>query len=137
MGKETGTQIRELQSLKQDNLSRTTPRHFVIIRQKLKIKRASLRSKGGVPTVAQWVKDPITMAQVSVEVWVQSLAQHSRLKVSGIATVAAQVIAMAWIQSLTQELPYALGAAIKEKKKKKQQGKNNKYVQRNAHNATL
>ena len=37
---------------------------------------------------------------------------------SGIATAVAQVAALAQIQSLACELPYAAGAAIKKKKKK-------------------
>ena len=44
-----------------------------------------------VPTVVQWVKG------------------------SGIVTAMAQVTAAAQIQSLAQELPYALGAALKNK----------------------
>ena len=35
------------------------------------------------------------------------------LKGSGIATVVAEVAAVAWIQSLAQGLPHATGAAIK------------------------
>ena len=35
------------------------------------------------------------------------------VKVSGIAQAAVQFAAMAWIQSLAQELPYAGGVAIK------------------------
>ena len=33
-----------------------------------------------VPTVVQWVKNPTAVAQVNVEVQVQSMAQHSELK---------------------------------------------------------
>lgn len=38
------------------------------------------RHSVGVPPVAQWVKNPTAAAQVDAEVWVQSLAQHIRLK---------------------------------------------------------
>ena len=41
------------------------------------------------------------------------------VKGSGIAKASAQVTTVAQIQSLTQELPYAPGIAIKKKKKKK------------------
>ena len=34
----------------------------------------------GVPTVAQWVKNPTTVARVAAVVQVQSLAWHSGLK---------------------------------------------------------
>ena len=34
------------------------------------------------------------------------------VKRSAVATVVAQVAAMAWIQSLAQEFPYAMGAII-------------------------
>ena len=34
----------------------------------------------GVPAVAQWVKNPTVAAQVTAEVQVQPLAQHSGLK---------------------------------------------------------
>ena len=36
------------------------------------------------------------------------------------AAAVAQVIAAAWVQSLAQELPYAVGTAEKEKKKKQE-----------------
>ena len=45
------------------------------------------------------------------------------VKGSGIAASIAQIAAVAWIQSLAQELPYATGVAIKIKKKKKKKGK--------------
>jgi len=35
----------------------------------------------------------------------------------------AQVTAEVWVQSLSQELPYASGVVIKNKKKKKEKGK--------------
>ena len=40
------------------------------------------------------------------------------VKESGVAKAAAEVTAAAWIQSLAQELPYALGEVIEKKKKK-------------------
>ena len=66
----------------------------------------------GVSAVVQWVKAPIAVAQVAVEAQVQFPVQCSGLKGSSIA--AAQVTAVAWIQSLARDLPYA---SIKKKKK--------------------
>ena len=34
----------------------------------------------GVPAMAQWIKNPTGGAQITVKVWIQSLAQHSELK---------------------------------------------------------
>ena len=53
----------------------------------------------------QWVKDSTAAAQVTVEVWVLSLAQGSRLKNP------------TWVQSLAWEFPYAMGETIKKKKR--------------------
>ena len=64
----------------------------------------------GVPAVAQ---NMTAVAWVSAELWVQSLAWHSGLKGSGVAAAVAQ------IQSLAQELPCAVGVAIKKKKKER------------------
>ena len=50
----------------------------------------------GVPAVVQWVKN---------------------------STAVARITAVAQIQSLARELPYAVGAAIKEKKEKKKKKK--------------
>ena len=61
--------------------------------------------------MAQWGKNLTVMVQVTVEEWVRSPAWCNGLKGSSIAT------AMAQIQSLAQELPYATGADIKFKKK--------------------
>ena len=52
----------------------------------------------GVPTMAQEVKNPTAVAQVTAEVQVQSSAWHSGVKGPGVATAAT------WIQSLAQEL---------------------------------
>ena len=60
----------------------------------------------GVPVVAQWVKNPAAVAQVSVDVQVQSSAQCSGLKDPELPVAA-------WVQSLVWEVPYAVGAAIK------------------------
>ena len=59
--------------------------------------------------MAHWVKKLITAGLIpSPEQWV---------KVSGgVAPAASYVVAMTWIQSLTWELPYAMGEAIKKKK---------------------
>ena len=50
--------------------------------------------------MAQWVKNPTTVAWVTAEVQVQSPARC-------IAPAAAQVTAVAWIQALAWERPYA------------------------------
>ena len=65
----------------------------------------------GVPFMAQEVKNLTAVAQVAEEAQVRSLGWHSGLKGSGVAAAAA------WIQSLAQELPYAVGAAVKLKRK--------------------
>ena len=53
----------------------------------------------------QWVKNLTTMAQVAAEAQVWSPAQYSCLRI--VAT------AVARIQSLDRELPYAVGVGIK------------------------
>ena len=60
------------------------------------------RGEGSIPGLVQWVKG------------------------SGVSIAAAQVTAVAWIQSLIQELPYAAGAA-KERKEGKRRKKTLKY----------
>ena len=55
--------------------------------------------------MVQWVKNPIAAAQVAVEVWVQSLAQVQWVRGSDVVTAMSSVLA--------QELPYAVGMAIK------------------------
>ena len=57
------------------------------------------RGEGSIPSPGQWVKG------------------------SGVATAAAQVSAVAWIQSLVQELPRTTGTAIKKKEKIKGQAR--------------
>ena len=42
--------------------------------------------ESGVPTVAQWVKNPTAVAQVAAEVWVQGLGPVQWVKGSSIAT---------------------------------------------------
>ena len=71
------------------------------------------KTKGGVPAVAQWVKNPTAAVWVYAEAWVWSPAWHSGLQGSGIDAAAIQVSAMARIQSLAWELSYAAGVAIK------------------------
>ena len=68
--------------------------------------------------MTQWVKNSIAAAWVAVEVQVRSPCPLQWVKGSGIATAELQVAAVAWIQSLAQELPYDTGAAVKLKKKK-------------------
>ena len=57
----------------------------------------------------QWVKNLTAVAQVTVEVHVQTLALYNGLKDPSIAAVAT------WIQSLARELIYAVGVVIKKK----------------------
>ena len=77
-------------------------------------KNSKLQKKIGVPAVAPWVKNPAAEAWVTGEMQVCSLVQLQWVKGSSIAPAATQVTAMAWIQSLAQELLFALGAAIKK-----------------------
>lgn len=61
----------------------------------------------GAPTLVLWVKNPTVAAWSTVKERVQSQAQCSRLKESGVAAAVAQ------IQFFTWELPYAVSVAIK------------------------
>ena len=63
--------------------------------------------------MAQWVKNPTAVAQVSAEVWVLSPVRHSGLKGPSVAAAAAQIPPLAW------QLPCVTGTAIKKKKKTK------------------
>ena len=65
----------------------------------------------GVPTVEKWVKNLTAEAQVAGSI------PHPGQGVKGsrFAAAAAKVAAVAQIQTLSQELPYALGVAIKNK----------------------
>ena len=65
--------------------------------------------------MVQWVRNPAAATWVSAQAWVRSPRLVQWVKGIGIATAVAQVTAAAWIQSPTQELPYAVGAAIKNK----------------------
>ena len=57
--------------------------------------------------MAQYVKNASAMAWVTVEAQIGSPTQQQKVKGSGVAA------AVASIQSLAQQLPYATGAAIK------------------------
>ena len=59
----------------------------------------------GVPTVVQWVNDPDCLCVIAGSI-------------PGLTDTVAQAAAPAQISFLAQELPYATGAAKKEKKKK-------------------
>ena len=61
-----------------------------------------------VPTAAQGVKNLTATAPVRDAGSIPRLRQW--VKSSGIAAAVAQVVAVSWIQSLTQALPYTLGA---------------------------
>ena len=67
--------------------------------------------------MALWVRNPTTAVWVTVKALVQSPAQRNELKDPVLSQL--QRKSQAWIQSLAQELPYALGVTIKLKKKKK------------------
>ena len=60
--------------------------------------------------MVQQVKNPNAAVRVTAEVWVQFPAQHSGLKDP------MEIAAVAQIQSLAQELPYAMHAAKKRNK---------------------
>ena len=68
--------------------------------------------------MAQWVKNPTAAAGVTAAVRVQSQAQQHGLKKSSVAA------AVAWVQSLARERPYAVGVAVKKKGVGAQQIKN-------------
>ena len=68
---------------------------------------------GGVPTVAQWVKNLTATAWVTADL-TPGLVQW--VKGSSIATAELEVTAVAHFQSLAEKLPYTMGAAIKIKK---------------------
>ena len=65
--------------------------------------------------MAQWVKNPTSVAWVGAEAWVQPLARVQWIKGCGVAATVAQ------IHSLACELPYAVGAAINEQQQKNSQ----------------
>jgi len=71
------------------------------------------RANFGIATVVQWFKYLTAVAQVSVEAWVPSPAQHSGLK--GLALLQLQL----GFNLCSPEFLYALSAAIQKKKKKK------------------
>lgn len=77
---------------------------------KIKIKISVL----GAPPEAQQVKDPVLSFQRC------GLAPQPGTvgKGSGMATAVVEVAAQAWIQSLVQELPYALGGGKRKKEKR-------------------
>ena len=56
----------------------------------------------GVPAMVQWVKNPAAVAQVTVEAWIQSLAQCS-----GLNLLQLKLRFSPWPS------PYATGMAIK------------------------
>ena len=65
----------------------------------------------GVPAVVQRVKNLTAVAQVMAEVWVRFPAQQSDLKAPTLPQLQHRL--QLWLQSLSQEFPYAAGAAIK------------------------
>ena len=60
--------------------------------------------------------------QVAAKVWVQSLPAQW-IKGSSFAVAAAKFAAVAWIQSLVQELPCTVGVVIKRKRERKKERK--------------
>ena len=71
-------------------------------------KHAAKEVKPRVPTVAQWAKN-LTAAPPP---------PHPEVLKDPVVAIV-QVTAIAWIQSLAQELPYAKSAAIKQKQQQK------------------
>ena len=61
--------------------------------------------------MAQWVKNPTAVAQVTAEAQVPSPAQW--IKESGIAAAALWATAAVRIQALAWKFPYVMGTAIK------------------------
>ena len=72
--------------------------------------RKALRVGEGVPSVVQQVKNLTAAAGVTVEAWVGSPAQSSVLKDTALPKLGLDSIP-------GQELAYAVGAAIKKRKK--------------------
>ena len=66
-----------------------------------------------IPTVEQWVKNPIAVAWVTMEVQIWSLAWPSGLKDLALLQLRHRSKFLAW------EIPYALGSAIKKETKNK------------------
>ena len=66
--------------------------------------------------MAQWVKNPTAVAQMTEEAEVQSPSQCSGIKDLLLLAAVVYVVGTAWIQSLAQELPHATSTAIKKKK---------------------
>ena len=72
--------------------------------------------KIGVPAVVQWFENPTIAAWITVEVQIWSPAQHNALKDSDFPQLSCRS-QLQLIQSLAQELPYSMSAAIKTKSK--------------------
>ena len=68
--------------------------------------------------MTQWVKNPTAVVRVTTEPRVHSLTCQC-VKGSDVAAAVAQITAMAQVQSLALEIPYAVGAAIKKKSTEK------------------
>ena len=64
--------------------------------------------------MAQRVKNLTAAAWVPAEVGVLFLAREQQVKGSCTATLVAEVVGAAQIQSLAQELPYTTGVAVKK-----------------------
>ena len=78
-------------------------------------KSITLKHNGflGIPAVAQRVKSPTAVTLVSAEAWVQSPTWHSGLKEPALLQLWHRSATAVQIQSLAQQLPYAVGVAIK------------------------
>ena len=63
--------------------------------------------------MVQWVKNLTVAAQVTAEVHVGCLVQHSGLKDRTLPQLQHKVTAVAHIQFLAWELPYAMDVALK------------------------
>ena len=94
------------------------------------------KKKTGIPAVVQWVKNRTCRSSCcsatgsAMSLQCQDTGSISgpaqSVKGSSITTAAVQVTAAAKTQSQAQKLPYAIGAAIKTKKKERKKTENSK-----------
>ena len=72
-----------------------------------------MNATNGVPTVAQWVKNPTSETPVTVEAQGSIPNPAQWVKGSYVAAAMTKVTTAAQIRSLLRELPYATSTAIK------------------------
>ena len=86
---------------------------FLLCLSRLRTQHSVCKDSGLIPGLAQWVKDPASL-QAAMQV-----ADVARMDPSSVAVAVVQASAAALILPLAWKLPYALGAAVKRKKKNK------------------